>query len=112
MLDGLTISRIDIIWGTLGNAFRLQKFVTHVFADTSLTEELEQLELAQGAQTEHRVVERSNLLNRDLAPTGPMERRADDSIRALADDVEYLVLRACRPSDTTNTRKTEATCRR
>ena len=37
-----------------------------VLADAGLGEELEQLELAQGAQTEHGVVERRDLLDRDL----------------------------------------------
>ena len=68
---------------------------TYVLADASLREELEQLELAQRAEAEHRVVERRDLLDRDLAPGRPVDGRAHDAVRALADDIEHLVLRAC-----------------
>ena len=68
---------------------------TYILADASLREELEQLELAQRAEAEHRVVERRDLLDRDLAPGRPVDGGAHDAVRALADDIEHLVLRAC-----------------
>ena len=67
---------------------------THVFADTRLTEELEQLQLAQCAQTEHGVIEGRDFLDGDLAPAGSVHRRAHNAVRALTDDIEHLVLRA------------------
>ena len=67
---------------------------THIFADTSLTEELQQLQLSQCAETEHGVIEGGDFLDGDLAPAGSVHRRAYNPVRALADDVEHLVLRA------------------
>ena len=40
---------------------------TDVFADAGLAEELEEFELAKGAETEHGVVEGGDLLDGDLA---------------------------------------------
>lgn len=67
---------------------------THIFADTSLGEEFEELELTESAKAEHGVLEGRDLLDRDLAPTGPMDSGTDDAICTLADDVEDLVLGA------------------
>lgn len=67
---------------------------THIFTDTSLREEFEELELTESAKAEHGVLEGRDLLDRDLAPTGPMDSGADDAICTLADDVEDLVLGA------------------
>ena len=67
---------------------------THVFADTRLTEELEQLQLAQCAQTEHGVIEGGDFLDGDLAPAGSVHRRTHNAVRALTDDIKHLVLRA------------------
>lgn len=68
---------------------------TYVLADTSLAEELEELELTEGAETEHGVVERGYLLDGDLAPRRSVDGGADDSVCALAYDIEDLVLCAC-----------------
>ena len=69
--------------------------ITYVLADTSLAEEFEELELAEGTKAEHRVVERHDLLDGDLAPRWPVHGRADNTIRALADDIQDLVLCTC-----------------
>lgn len=66
--------------------------LTYVFADTSLAEEFEELKLAKGTEAEHRVVERHDLLDGDLSARGPVHGRANDTIRALADDIENLIL--------------------
>ena len=65
---------------------------TDVFADAGLAEELEELELAEGAETEHGVVEGCDLLDGDLATARSVDGGADDAIRTLADDVEDLIL--------------------
>ena len=62
-----------------------------VFVDTGVGEEFEELELAEGAEAEHGVVERRDLLDRDLAPGRAVDGGAHDAVRALADDVEHLV---------------------
>lgn len=60
---------------------------THIFADPRLTQELQQLQLSQRPQAKHRVVERRDLLDGDLTPTGSVYCRADDTVRPLADDI-------------------------
>ena len=40
------------------------------------------------------MVEGRDLLDGDLAPAGAVDGGADDAIRALANDIKYLVLRA------------------
>ena len=45
----------------------------YVFADASFAQKLEQFELSEGPQTEHRVLKRSDLLDCDLPATGPMD---------------------------------------
>ena len=68
--------------------------MTYVLADTSLTEELEQLELAEGTETKRGGVEGRDLLDGDLAPRWPVDGRADNTIRALTDDIQNLILSA------------------
>ena len=68
--------------------------MTYVLADTSLTEELEQLELTKGTETKHGMVEGRDLLDGDLAAGRSVDGRADDAVRALADDIEDLVVAA------------------
>ena len=55
---------------------------------------LEELELAKGPETKHGVVEGRDLLDGDLAPRWPVHGRADNTIRALADDIQNLILSA------------------
>ena len=54
----------------------------------------EELDLAQRAQAEHRVVERHDLLDGHLASRRPVHGRAHNTVRALAYDIENLILRA------------------
>ena len=68
---------------------------TYVLADPGFRQELEELELAEGAQAEHGVVEGRDLLDGDLAAGGPVDGGTDDAVRALADDIEHLILCAC-----------------
>jgi hypothetical protein len=68
---------------------------THVLVHTCLGEVLEQLELAEGAETEKRVLEGQDALDRDL-PTRRLVDRGDYSaVRALAQRVADLVVGAC-----------------
>ena len=55
---------------------------TYVLADASLREELEQLELAEGAEAEHRVVERRDALDRHPPLARNMHRRPASSASA------------------------------
>lgn len=41
------------------------------------------------------MVKGCDLLDRDFASAWPVNRRAYDTVRTLADDIEYLVLRTC-----------------
>ena len=66
--------------------------MTYVLADTSLAEEFEELELSQCAETEHGVVKGGDLLDGDLAAGRSVDGRADDAVRALADDIKHLVV--------------------
>jgi hypothetical protein len=83
---GLAISSSVMATGT---------FATHILAYTSLGEEFEQFELAQRAQAEHGVLKRRDLLDRNLAPAGSVQRTADDAVCALTNNVEDLVLGTC-----------------
>lgn len=60
---------------------------THILTDTRLAQELQQLQLPQGPQAKHRVVERHDLLDRDLPPARPVHGRTNDTVRTLADNV-------------------------
>ena len=66
---------------------RARPGLAHILRDAGLGEELEQLELAEGAQAEHGVVERGDLLDGDLAPCGLVYGGADDAICTLTNDV-------------------------
>lgn len=68
---------------------------TYVFAYTRFTEELEELELAEGPETKHGVVEGRDLLDGDLAATWSVDCRTYDPVRALSYDVQDLVLGTC-----------------
>jgi hypothetical protein len=54
----------------------------------------EELYLAEGAETEHGVVEGGDTFNGDLALSGDMDRRHDYPVRALANDIQHRVRRA------------------
>ncbi len=68
--------------------------VTHILADAGLAEVLEELELSEGTQAKHRMVEGRDFLDRDLPAARAVDRGAYDSVRALANNIENLVLRA------------------
>lgn len=88
------ISRMEMIWSTVSAPQSDNAAAdTHVFTDTRLTEELQQLQLAQCAQTEHGVIKRGDFLDGDLASAGSVHGRAYDPVGTLADDIEHLVLR-------------------
>ena len=65
----------------------------NVFAYTSFAEEFEQLQLPKSPQTEHRMVERGNLLDRNLSAGGTMDGRANDTVGTLSYDIKDLILR-------------------
>nr|GAT50808.1 predicted protein [Mycena chlorophos] len=62
--------------------------------DVFVVEVAEELNLAEGAETEHGVVEGGYALDGDLAASGVVDGRHDDAIGALADNVEDRVLAA------------------
>ena len=76
-------------------AYAQSEWGTYVLANPGFRQELEELELAEGAQAEHGVVEGRDLLDGDLAAGGPVDGGTDDAVRALADDIEHLILCAC-----------------
>lgn len=67
----------------------------YVFTYTSLAEEFEQLQLPKSPQTEHRMVEGGNLLDRNLSAGRTMNGRANDTVGTFSYDIEDLVLRTC-----------------
>lgn len=70
----------------------LEQRSTYILADTGLTQELEQLQLAQSPQTEHGMLKGRDLFDGDLAPAGTVYCRTNDAIGTLANDIEDLVL--------------------
>ena len=81
---------------------------TYVLADACLAEEFEELELSECAETEHGVVKGGDLLDGDLAAGRSVDGRADDAVRALADDIENLVLCTCMAASMTAVRRRSA----
>ena len=69
--------------------------MAYVLAYTSLTEEFEQLQLPKSPQTEHRMVEGSNLLDRNLSSSRAMDSGTNDTVGTLSYDIEDLILRSC-----------------
>ena len=67
---------------------------TYILTNAGLAEKLEQLELAQCPQTEHRMIERRDLLDGDFATAWAMDSRADNAVGTLSDDIQNLVLSA------------------
>ena len=65
----------------------------YVFAYTSLAEEFKQLQLPKSPQTEHRMVERGDLLDRNLSAGGTMDGRTNDTVGTLSYDIKNLILR-------------------
>lgn len=65
---------------------------TRVFVDACLGEELEELELAQGAETKESVLERQDLFDGDFAAGGLVHGCDDDAVRALAEAVKHTVV--------------------
>jgi hypothetical protein len=65
--------------------------VAHIFTNTLRCKVLQQLELTQGAQCEHGMIERGDLLDGDLGARRPVRRRNDDAVRAFPNDVQNLV---------------------
>ena len=68
---------------------------TYIFVDTSLREELEQLQLAERTQAEQGVLEGEHLLDCDLLPRWLVHSRHDRSIGAFTKAVKDLVVFAC-----------------
>ena len=56
---------------------------TYVFANAGLAEELEELELSEGAEAEHCMVEGRNALDRNLSPGRYVHRRTIETISRL-----------------------------
>ena len=59
-----------------------------------MMEMAEELDFAEGTETEHGVIERSDLLDCNLSSAGSMYCRADNTVSTFADYIEYLVLGA------------------
>ena len=72
-------------------AYAQSEWGTYVLANPGFRQELEELELAEGAQAEHGVVEGSNLLNSHFPPTRFVDRRAHNTICTLSNDIEHLI---------------------
>jgi hypothetical protein len=69
--------------------------VAYVLAYSGLAEEFEQLQFPKSPQTEHRVVEGGNLLDRNLSSRWAMDSGTNDTVGTLSYDIEDLILRAC-----------------
>lgn len=59
-----------------------------------MVEVAEQLHLAQGPETEHGVIKRGDLLDRDLLAGRLVYRRADHTVGSFADDILDVILLA------------------
>lgn len=67
---------------------------THILILTSVREEPQELELAQGAQAEEGVLEWQDLLDGDLPSRRSMERGNDGAVCTFAQAVQQLVVGA------------------
>lgn len=66
--------------------------MAYVLIDAGFGEEFQELELSQSSKAEEGVIERENLLYRDLAIGGFMESGGDGSIGAFANGMQDLVV--------------------
>jgi hypothetical protein len=60
---------------------------THIFVDTGFGEEFQELELSQSSKTKQGMIEREDLLNRNLSLGGLVEGSSNCSIGAFADSM-------------------------
>ena len=60
-----------------------------------MMEMAEELDFAEGTETEHGVVKGRNLLDGDLTAGGSVNSRTDNAVGTLADDIEHLVVGSC-----------------
>lgn len=65
---------------------------THVLAHAGLAQKLEEFQFAQRSETEHGMIERSDLLDGDFTPARTVYRGANDAVGAFTDDIEDLIL--------------------
>ena len=72
-----------------------RRWQTYVFIDTGVGEELQELELTEGAEAEESVLEGEDFLDSDLSVRGFVKGSNNGAVCAFAETVEELVIIAC-----------------
>lgn len=93
--EGLERSRLDDIKNRddlpVVSSILYTHTAAHVLANALFGKVFEQLQLPQSPQSEHGMIERSNLLDGDFGLAGFVSRRRHDAVCALPDDVDHLI---------------------